>query len=170
MLELYCKFIDTPYNVSVTLLPRYAILQYCYNTITILYIKDALLKLTLEVDNLRIFGDSVSNNPGIGIRGIWLVVVAPENIVERIVAEAGEPDLSAVLHVVLLVDVVPGHAVSDNSFRYRDIRERRPSVSMRDADIKMLRTSPQVDSILPRAPVRTATLKRENERINLHSA
>jgi len=73
-----------------------------------------LVELTLQADDLRIFGDSVGTGDhatGIGIRGIRLIVVAPKNIVECIIAEAGQPDLPAVLHVVLLVDVVSGHAV-----------------------------------------------------------
>jgi len=74
------------------------------------------VELTLKADDLRIFSDSVGagdHAAGIGIWSIRLIVVAPKNIVECIIAEAGQPDLPAVLHVVLLVDVVSGHAVSE---------------------------------------------------------
>jgi len=88
-----------------------------------LFVTVKAVKLTLEADDLRIFGDSMSasDHAGIGIRGIRLIVVAPKNIVECISAEAGQPDLPAILHVVLLVDVVPGHAASDSGIR-SDIR------------------------------------------------
>lgn len=89
----------------------------------------------------------------IAVQRIGLVVVTTKNIVDRVTAETGQRDLSTVLHVVFLVDVVLGHNVI---FDERSTWQTKCAIRMErvnryinaQTDVK---SPPQVDFILSEA-------------------